>query len=39
MLSLPVADIIEGPPAMTMRVNPATPAMAVWVGKFSAPAR
>ena len=37
--SLPVADIIDGPPDMTMRVAPATPAMAAKGGSCNDPAR
>ena len=39
MWSLPVADSIDGPPDMTMRVAPATPAMAACGGNCSPPAR
>ena len=38
-VGIPVADIIDGPPAMTMRVAPATPAMAANGGSCSDPAR
>jgi hypothetical protein len=37
--SLPVAESIEGPPAITMRVAPATPLIALKAGSYKPPAR